>query len=281
LKPVISRPVLNTIFVAAMVLVLIFTIPLPVIVSPTVQAVYDYINKVPDGSIVWVNACCEPAHWFDGAGFPVIAAVVNQLFEKHFKIVFGSVGATFISAPLFVQRLLDPANGVINLRGEVYGTDYVILPTVLGASGGAVVFYSDIWRSTPQDFFGTYLSALPLMANVQTADAFKLEIIWDYGSTGVQTDVAQLHGKYGTPMIIACADALAPGFYPYVASKQAVGMVYGASMGAQYEKLVVKPGQGLASLGQANVEIILFILLMVGANLSILKEKEITEGGKN
>jgi hypothetical protein len=60
---------------------------------------------------------------------------------------------------------------------------------------------------------------------------------------------------------------MAPGISPYVEAGEAIGILAGSQQGAEYETLVNKPGQGLATLGQFASVVAGYIIIVVLTNI--------------
>lgn len=239
-------------------LILIFPLPLPIVVSDTVQNIYNFVEKLPAGTVTYVNI--GSIDWFDGVVFPPLVAEVNQLFEIHAHIIFVNLGGNGYGAyAQYAARICNPASGITNLRGAVYGQDFVILPNVGGGEAGTIAWVHDIWGTTPNDYAGTPLSALPMMANVHTGADIGFVVTTGTLVEDMRSDIRQVQNKYGMPLLMVTNDAFAPGLQPFVSSKQAIGVLHGSEQGAELETLVGVPGQGLASVGQTTIFVILFI----------------------
>lgn len=260
----LNRPMLVLITIVLMGWILIFPVALPLTISPSVQTIYDQLDAFPDDTVVYVNLLAATVHMYDGSGFPCIIAMWQHFFNRGYKIVFATVGSTHAEGPIYSQIA---TNSIVNRRGAVYGEDYVIFPLAAGGEAAQASFLDDVWSTYPNDYYLTATSSIPMMANIRSGDDFDLVMCAGYGIETMQGEIRQSHDKYGLPIVFAVPDSFAPGLSPYVQAGQALGVLAGSQMGAEYETLVGRPGQGLATLGQFASYVIGYIVIVVVTNL--------------
>jgi hypothetical protein len=264
---VVDRKWLFAVMLIICTVVLVVPLPLPVLISPDVQGVYDVVDAIPAGSIVYVDVVTEFAMWYDGSGFPPFVALVNHLHDNHLKVIY--VSMQYAQAAPFMERILDPNQGLVKRAAElVNGEDYVILPVVLGGEPGMIAWFNDIVSITPYDIYNTPVGDIPMMQGVTTAADFDFAVTYGYGVTLIEQEIRQLTAQYYTPTLIVVPDSFAPGLRTYVQSGQVVGMLHGARKGAEYELLVGKAGQGLSSMGQYTLGVLLFVGFVVAASIT-------------
>jgi hypothetical protein len=269
MRLVLDRKIFYAILLGIMTLVLLFPVPIPLNISDDVQATYDALETTLNpGDVVYVNMGCNPTHWFDGSGFPPIVAVVNHLFALECDVIFVSAFGR-PQSPEYVARLMRKDLGLIKgIDALVYGEDYVSLPSVAGGEAGLIAWLNDIWTVTPNDYYATPMSDLPMMADVRSIQDIDFVVVFGYSVQDPESMMRQVQAKYGIPVLIVVPDSFAPGLRPYVTSGQAIGMLHGARKGAEYELLVGKAGQGLASMGQFTLCVAFYLILVIIANVT-------------
>lgn len=260
----LNRPLLVIATVILMGWILIFPVSLPLTVSPSVQAIYDALEDYPDDTIVYVNLLAATVHMYDGSGFPCMIAMWQHFFNRGYKVLFATVGSTHAEGPIYAQIA---TNSILNLRGAVYGEDYVIFPLAAGGEAAQASFLDSVHSAYPNDYYNTPTSTIPMMATILTGNDFDLVMSCGYGVETMQGEIRQAHDKYGLPIVFAVPDSFAPALSPYVEAGEAIGVLAGSQMGAEYETLVGKPGQGLATLGQFASAVLGYIILVVVTNI--------------
>jgi hypothetical protein len=242
----------------AVLLPLIKPINLPIRVSPEVQWFYDAIEKVPEGSTVYLAADYDPGSLPELQ--PMLEAAIHQCCKRNLKIIAGSL---WPAAPPLV-------NGALTLiaegqYGRKPGVDYVNLGFKEGREVVMVQLGQDIRTVYPTDHQGNDVSVMPIMQGIDNYEDLALLINISAGYPGTKEWVQQVRSRYSIAMVAGCTAVSAPEYYPYVQSGQLTGLLGGLAGAAEYEKLVEVPGGSAArkmdaqSLG--HVMIIFFIVL--------------------
>jgi hypothetical protein len=258
----LNRARMNILFLAIFAIVLIFPLPLPVTVTQYVQDIYDNVEAFPDGAVVMVNMYVAPEHLLDGSVYPCAVGLLQHFFHKDMKVLFASVGTNRPQAPIYAGFVVDPATNVLDTHGGVYGEDFVILPAVAGGVSGLSVWLDDIWGTTPYDYYNNPMSELPMMDTIRSVD--DLDLVLCIGFVR-ENDFRVTSAKHGVPIVVGTTESYAPGLMPYVLTGQSIGILYGARLAAEYELLVDRAGQGLATMSQfAAIAIVLLIMVVLG-----------------
>jgi hypothetical protein len=262
---VFTDKMLQYLTVAILALVLIFPVPLPIGVSPSVQQVYDRMEAFPDGSVAYVNVVAASAAIMDASSFPPLVALVQHLFNKNMKIVFCSQASHTPESALYMEWILThPVIGV-DIGDAVYGVDYVYFPAIR-SEAGMMSWLENIRAVTPYDYWNTPLDDLPIMENIN--DGYDFDVGISAGFIQDQ-DMIITNAIYGLPIFFAVIDAYGPSTQQFVLSGQAEGALWGARRSAEYEMILGKSGgQGLATLGQATVISAVFIAIIVFSNIT-------------
>ena len=242
----------------AVLLPLIKPINLPIRVSNEVQWFYDEIEKVPEGSTVYLAADYDPGSLPELQ--PMLEAAIHQCAKRKLKIIAGSL---WPAAPPLVNRAFTAI--AEEQYAMEYGVDFVNLGFKEGREVVMVQLGENIQSVYPQDHQGADVSAMPIMQGIDNYDDLALLINISAGYPGTKEWVQQVRRRFSIPMVAGCTAVSAPEYYPYVQSGQLSGLLGGLAGAAEYEKLVQVPGGSAArkmvaqSLG--HVMIIFFILL--------------------
>ena len=234
---------------------IIFKLVLPTRVSEPVQTAYDYIQNLPEGSVVIISidydAASEPEIQ------PMLLSILRQCFIKKHKIIM--MGQWALGLPLG-ELALSAVAPQFNAR---YGTDYVNLgyrpgqrALMVGLGREFRDFFTADYRNTPVD-------DLPLMRGIRNYNNIDLLVGLEAGNSGDEW-IQYAGARYGLKIIIGATGVIAPDMFHYMQAKQIQGLVGGLQGAAEYEILVNKPGAGVAGMvaqSWAHLLLLGFILL--------------------
>lgn len=250
--------------------VIINPIGLPLSISEKVQATYDYVESLPADSIVVYNF-----EWTVGtmpdAG-PENIALIYHFFQRPIKIVFFG---TNVEANNLYEVVMDRI-GIP--EGKEYGKDYVMLGYLPGGEAALSSFGKDIHSLFTIDVYGNPISELEIMDDVKSGDDFDLYVTTSSSYDEVEGSLRQIHTTYNTPIIITTTSATSTVLAPYYPS-QAVGFLGGGRPGAEYEKLVGRPGIGLASMDPISTGHLYVFIIIIVTNIIYIIDR-MTKRGK-
>jgi len=247
----------------AVILPLIFPVPLPLYVSQMVQDMYDAIEDLPEGSIVLVSVDYDPSGKPELEPFHI--ALTHHLMRKNIRMVIVSL---WPAAPPLTEKVLKEV-GVETTYGKVRGVDF----TNLGFKEGKQIVMTSMGNSIrntfPTDQNGTPVSELPLMHEVENYSDVEMLINISAGSPGVKEYVQVVQSRYGIQMVGACTAVSGPDYVPYYQAtpKQLTGLAAGMKGAAEYEKLVGLPGQAMSGMAAQSASHLLLIAFIVFGNV--------------
>lgn len=268
--------------------VVTYSIPFEIPIRPSkeVSSIYDYIEDLDEGEIVFVAIDYDPNNLAEL--HPMTYVLMEHCFRKNLKIIFTSLSANGPGmADQAIRNITDSVkldrtyNGV-EFKGKeiVNGIDYTFLGykpyfalIILGMG-------QDFRLQFPTDYYGTPLDSIPMMKGVLNYD--NVACVIDI-SGGNITDawISYGQGKYGFDLALGLTGVMAADYYPYLNSGQIFGLMGGLLGAAQYE--ILADNEGLAKDGMrvqvfAHLLIILFIIIgNVGFFMS--KRRKAREGG--
>lgn len=256
----------------------------PIIVENETKAIYDFIEELKPGEIIFVAVDYDPSS--QAELHPMTYALVEHAFRKDLKVIFTALSQ---NGPGMVDqalrdltdslRLPKTYNGV-SFEGKeiVNGVDYTFLgykpyyAIVITAMG------QDYRILFPSDYYGTPLDSIPMMKRVHNYDDIALLVDISSGSI---TDawISYGQGKFDFPLALGLTGVMTAQYYPFLQSKQIMGLMGGLLGAAQYEHLADNPGlakDGMRVQLPAHLLIILFIIIgNVGYLVTRYRERKI------
>lgn len=253
----VDRRVLYVIVTIALALPLVKPIGLPLPISKETQDLYDTIEALSPGSVVWVDFANEPGTVAES--LPQAYAVVSHLFARNMKVIF------FACKPDATKYVAQVSQALAKEFSKVYGKDYVDLgyrPELNSVLNSMARDFSSVFTV---DAYGKPLESLELTASIKNIDSIDLFFILQTGEPGLTNYINQIQQQFGKPLITAMTAVNGPTYYPYYKSGQIKGMLVGLKGAAEYEKLVGRPGAALAGMdAQSLVHLLLVFFIIVG-----------------
>lgn len=213
-------------------------IPSPIPILAWTKALYDYIDRLPAGSLVLVsNQYGSPGPTFE----PFAHAFLYQLMVKHLRLVVVSPALIFVP---WADRLLHETGWFDPANGKIYGVDFVNLGFLPGMEAGIATLAKDVSAVYKIDYYGTDVNSLPIMKDFKSAtDAKIVVIIYDYNPEPYSW-IRQWR-PYGVPIALHHYGGPAT-WLPYWNTGDLIGVSSDIDGGAQYETLVGVPGLATA-----------------------------------
>jgi hypothetical protein len=250
-----------------MAALLVNPIGLPIVVNPWTQGLYDTIDSLSAGSLALVVPDFEAAAYSESG--PTMEATLKHYFSKDVRVV---IVGFYIDAPMMARKVIANLEGASSFVGKVYGTDYVLLPMIMGGDVGAASLARDFMGMFALDAEGDPIAGMPIFAGVNDANDFAMTIA--YGSEGATGFlVNQWFIPYGVPTG-SCSGAL--GLTGMISSFQAglnIGGAVGIRGAAEYEVLLGAPGAASAQMDTINIAHIIAVLVIVGLNIVYVYER--------
>ena len=230
---------------------------LPIKPTPTVRAVYDHIEQMAgsDGPVLMsfaYGASTEPEMQ------PMARAVLRHCFSRNLKVV------AMCLWPDGVGLAQEALQTVAEEFGKDYGTDYVFLGYKPGTYSVIVNMGHDLHNAFPNDNWGAALGDLPLTRDLRRLSDFGFVFDMAAGDSIEFWWIPYGQEKYRFPFAGGCTAVMAPDLYPFLQSRQMVGLLGGLAGAAEYETLVGVQEQatlGMPPQSVTHLIIILFILL--------------------
>ncbi|MBU1627783.1 hypothetical protein KKB18_10480 [bacterium] len=256
----IDRRIIFVIIALSVIIPLIAPLNLPVGVSPPVQATYDYVESLPEGSTILVAFDFDPGTMPEL--YPMSIAFMRHCFRKNHKIIAVSIWP--FGAPL--------ARDAFNQVGEqeykkIYGIDFVNL----GFVPGDVVAIKALARSfkeiKPQDVYGKPIGSYPIMQGIDNFDNIDFVFELSAGFPGIPEWVMIVYGRYKKPMASGCTAVSYPQYSPYYQSGQVKGLLGGLKAAAEYEVLIGMPAKAVAGMDAQSIAHAVIVFFVIIGNI--------------
>jgi hypothetical protein len=269
----IDRRIIFLFIAAAVALPLFFTVSMRMPVTPVVKGVYDAIENLPAGSKVLVSFDYDPSSMPELQ--PMAEAFFRQCFRKDLKvIIMGLWPQGPLQANIALEKVFKDPD--IKAKNPQYGIDYVNLGFTAGNEVVIDRMGHDFQESYPVDSKGTRLSEIPLMRGVRNYDNIDLIFNLSAGYPGTMEWVQYAVDVFHVKLTAGNTAVQAPSMYPYVQTKQLVGVLGGMKGGAEYEIALGKPAKAVSYMfSQAVAHGVICIFIIIGniAFFSLRKKK--------
>ncbi len=232
-------------------------------ISPPTKAVYDYIETLKPGSVVAI------AFDYGPSSAPELDPMAYSLMRQSLT---NDVSVIVLTLNVQGKQLKTHAlsSVVRQLRAEgvelVGGEDYLDLPYEPGYSMVVLGMGTDLhrfFRVATADGKTQPIGAWPVMQRVRRLSDIALTV--DLASSDTPgTWVAYGQARFGAKIAAGVTAVMAADYYPFLQSKQLVGLINGLKGAAEYEQLLGQPGLGLSGMGAqrlGHIVIIVFVLL--------------------
>ncbi|MGE5578454.1 MAG: hypothetical protein ACM3WU_00290 [Bacillota bacterium] len=258
----------------SIVVPLLSPLGLPLGISVESRQVFDRIDRLPEGANVLLG------YDYSSGGVAEleagVKAILHHLAQKNARVV--AIAST-TEGPMFAEQTLK----VYENRGKAYGTDYVNLGFVSGGESGLSALCRDVGQVLKTDFAGAGIGSLSLMSSIKTIKDFDLAISFNIGPVdGANTAawVRVVRTEYAVPLILYVVTVMSPANMPYLQAKQIDGLLSGLRSGAEYEKLVEKPGSAVAGMDAQSISHLVIIGFITLGNLALYATRKAKGGAK-
>jgi hypothetical protein len=252
------------------VVLIVYIIPVlqpigaPFEMSDITVEIYDFINDLPEGSIVIIGGAYVFA--FDLESSAALIACLKQMARNNLRIV----NAPFaVEAVQFHKYCVDAARVDEQYGGPwKYGEDYVQLPYMPGGSAAYVAFLEDVHSAVATDVAGTPLSDIPLMNDLRNHEDIAAWICPHWAFSQV---IRYAVAERDIPGIYFAQAAAYAGYVPYMMIYPGmVWMTNGFIGGAQYERLEGVPGLGHSVVDAYAIMSVVYVGFVILGNITML-----------
>lgn len=261
----IPRELIYAVLLIGLCYVLVYPVGLPIKVSGETKELYDSIEELPDDSVVLVDIA------FGAGGMPELGpaftAVMHHLYQRDLRVI---VMTLYTEGPqmydILVVNKIEPESSY----DKTYGVDWCFF----GYNAGGVTTMAELARNMrilETDYRDTPLDQLQVMEGVEDYTDVDLVITFSTSSGGISSPadwVQQWATPYEVPMACVVLKMMIPTVSPYYGTGQVDALIPGAGASAEYELLVNRPDEGLASTDALSVAHLIVIILVILGNIA-------------
>ena len=259
----IDQKIIFIILFLAFALPLLYPIVLPMKVDKLSQQAYDFVEALPEGSIILMENG-NGASTYPQCGSGMVVQMV-QLLSKDMKIVMFTCGPqTAFWADKAIQGALSKLPSDVPAEN---GVNWVHLGFVTGGETGVAALASDIRSVIKKDYYGTPIEEIPLLKDINHANDFDAVVWHGAAETSIPWGIRQVVVPFGLPMTGSVTLVDISSVYPYIDAGLLNGVVGGLKGSADYEYLMRMTGPALAQIMTVNIAGIFWIVLIIMGNI--------------
>ncbi|WP_347274244.1 hypothetical protein [Candidatus Kuenenia sp.] len=254
----IDRRIIFAIITVAVIVSLILRFELPIPASIPVQGVYNKVESLPEGSHVLISFDYDPSSKEELQ--PMAIAFLHHCFQRNLKVI----GMThYPGSPGLAERAIV---SVAEQYRKVNGEDYVFLGFKPGSASLIINMGENLYSAFPKDYYGNDTSTLPIL---QEVDSLRdIELLFDLAAgTTIELWIVYGKEKYKFELGAGCTAVMGPDMYPFLQSKQLVGLLGGLKGAAEYEALVGKEANAVSGMRPQSVVHVIIILFVIFGNV--------------
>ncbi|MBP8613230.1 MAG: hypothetical protein KBI40_00050 [Firmicutes bacterium] len=236
---------------------------LPIMISDASRLVYETIENLPDGSVIWVSHDTGPGNAPELN--PMITALARQAFRKNCKIIATALFNETVGPTLVYTHI----NEVAQEMGKEYGVDWINLGYRINAEATMKLMVENIAEGAlGVDWNGESLSKFPIMQEVKSIrNDVDLLFVTTVGSPGYSDWMQYVAEPLHKPLTGGASLTMYSGLQHYVRSGQLKGFLGGLRGAAEYELLVGFPGKGCAGMDAQSLGHITVIVFLILGNI--------------
>jgi len=235
---------------------LLWPVNLPITVTPRVEAAYQTIEALPEGSTVLIAMDFEPDTMAEL--LPMSIAVLRHCFRKNLKVIAITL---YPAGPGLVEPALRIA---ATAEHKERNKDYTFLGYKSGFQTVMIGFGESIRQQYPVDFYQTPLDSIPIMKGVDSYAHIDL-VINLTASSAADYWIQFAASRFHKALILGTTAVMATDYYPYLSSRQVLGLVGGMKGAAEYEKRMDLFGDARRGMdAQSLVHVIIALLVVLG-----------------
>ena len=232
---------------------------LPIKVSPEVRTVYDYMERLPEGSVFLLSMDFDPSSKPELE--PQAEALLRHAFRKNLRVI----GMThWLTGTALADSILTK---VAKETGKQPMRDYVFLGWSPGQGSLVISMGQDLYKAFPSDYAKRPLEGMPVLEGVRNLRDVTYLISLAAGNPGIEMWYVFGKDKYRFEMGGGSTGVMAPGMYPLLRSGQINGLIGGLQGAAEYETLIDRKGSAVAGMDAQSADHFVIIGLVLLCNV--------------
>lgn len=234
-----------------------FFIPfdVPVYTTPEVKAVYDFVESLKEGDILFLAIDYDPNAMAEL--HPTATVMMRQAFRKNVKLIISALSQ---NGPGMAEQLIAK---ISKEYGKKSGIDYCYLGYKPYPGITILAMGQDFRIPFPSDYYGVPLDSMPMMRRIKNYDDVKA-VIDVTGTNAIDFWLVNANARYKVKLAAAVTGVMAADYYPYLQSGQLFGLLSGLKGASEYEVLANQKGfafSGMRIQTIAHIVVIFFILV--------------------
>ena len=254
----IDRRIIFFVIGLCTLLPLLYPVDLPIIVTPDVRMVYEYIESLPDRSVFLLSMDFDPASKPELE--PQAIALLRHAFSRNLRVIAMTL---WLPGTGLAEQTV---NRVAQELGKVNGEDYVFLGFSPGVGALIIGMGQDLYKAFPSDYYGNPTKTLAVLKDVPNLRHVDYVVSLAAGTPGVETWYLFGKDKYQFELGGGCTGVIAPGLYPLLRSGQINGLIGGLRGAAEYELLIGQSGSAVAGMDAQSATHFAIIVLVILCN---------------
>jgi hypothetical protein len=231
---------------------------LPIRISQEVRGVYDFIEKLPERSVVLISLDFDPAS--KPELYPQAVAILRHAFRKNLRVITMTLWVTGTGmADQVVTK-------VAQEEQKVPGEDYVFLGWSPGGTAVIINLGQDLYTTFPSDYGGRATKGLPVLKGIHDLRDLDYALCLGAGNPGVEAWYVFGKDKHKFELGGGSTGVMAPGLYPLLRSGQLNGLIGGLRGAAEYETLIGQKGTAVAGMDAQSATHLAIIVLVAICN---------------
>lgn len=272
----IDRRIIYSILGLAILLPLLWRWGIPVNVMDRSHDLYTFIEDSTQNKAVMISFDYDPQVMPEV--HPMAYSLVTHLFHLKRKVVglCLNVQGTGMAVDIFdkVSREFN-AKATSAEDSVIYGRDYVFLGWKSGIVAAILGMGESVEGVYPKDYYGNVTGDLELMRTVKSYRQIGLCISLS-GAAFPETWVAYAGSRYGLRVGAGVTAVMGATYYPYLQTRQLVGMLAGLKGAAEYEtmldrrNILVAEKQASPGMDAQNLAHLVIIIFIIVGNIGYL-----------
>lgn len=226
----IDRRIVFLLIGMAVIIPLLFPIGLPTHISKPVQDTFNAVDSIPPNgpplllSVDYAPATMPELH-------PMTLAILRHCFLSNIRVILMTLHQ---AAPGLIEMAITK---VASEHNKKRGKDYAFLGFKPGLGAVVLAIGEDIHRTFPTDYYGAPIDKIPMMKDVHNYEDIAL-VITLAGWAAPELWMMYAKSRYQQDVAAGVTAVSAADYYPFLQTKQLVGLLGGMKGAAEYEELV-------------------------------------------
>jgi len=189
-------------------------------------------------------------------------AVLRHCFRKHLQVIAMTLYPA--GTGLGERALITAAKA----EGATRNKDYAWLGYKSGFQVVMIGIGENLRGIYPVDFYGTPLDSIPILRGVNTYKKIALMVNLS-GSSATDYWIQFAQGRFHEPLVVGCTAVMATDYYPYLSSKQILGLIGGMKGAAEYERLLDIIGDARRGMDAQSLVHLIVVALVITGNAAL------------